>query len=192
MKHRYSALLLATLFTTSSFAATPGIGIHKESGDTTIYIPFQTTTNLLIEPYFNSYQDVYESSSSRGLYEQDINSQSFGIGIFKRNGKTGNSELYYGVRVGYQKHEYKDIYHSTTSSFYNRYRTTMSGIQIAPTIGVAYNFTPQISIAVEAAWEYYNLDGSYEYDEYYGRGEGDLKSRGHETKSRWVLRYQFD
>ena len=153
-------ILAITTLSTNAYSNF-GLGFSLQSDNTNIVqIPINLSDNYLIEPSISySHSDISHS------YTQKDTSYSLGTGIFKRNESFENSDIIYGVKLGY----------GVVDSRFESEDTGVTSIQdynvftISPTLGFEYFFNSSLSIGGRVSLDYSQysgtvIDQSNEYD----------------------------
>ena len=117
-------------------ASNIGLGVSLDSDNNTIYIPYDLSETIRIEPSL-SYSKSYNNSS-------DTNSLEAAIGLFKKQEIVQKMN----ALVGYIRFE-SDYDGSAVNS-----QTDGNGYSIAPTLGFEYYLTDNFSVGAEASVRY--------------------------------------
>lgn len=135
------SMLFGAIFAISTAAFSDvGIGVSFQSDDSNVYIPYDISESIRIEPSIRYYKFKAENNS-------DTESFELGIGLFHKKETMNNLNLLLGARVGYI-----DFNRSYTGSS----ETSGNGYFIAPTLGLEYFIGDKFSIGGEVSLRYEN------------------------------------
>ncbi|MDH5738350.1 MAG: hypothetical protein OEZ23_08560, partial [Gammaproteobacteria bacterium] len=134
-----------------------GIGAEIDS-KTTFYFPIDFGTWVL-EPEISFYDAELDSGALFSTQHYNSEGLTLGFGLFKKKHLNDKSSLYLGFRTGYFESESSTV---TTGGFLGGTiaRTDSDGYYIAPTIGVQYEFVPNLSLGLDLSVRYTDRDGT--------------------------------
>ena len=192
---RFTVAFAALVFAARA-GAEVGLGASLNSDDATIYIPI-SPKRFMIEPYVRhqSAEQVVTSTTSSGAPgTADIESLTFGVGVFHSARPRDNVELYYGARLGYVEQELESVA-LITSPFPIPPSTSSGdadGYSFAPTIGFQYRWLERFSIGADFGWEYLDVESTTINTPSFGSAtEYRTKQETTETHTNIIFRFFF-
>ena len=197
MKQKYFFGLIVTLLisTNQAFASETSFGIganlNSDSNSNVLYFPIMLG-QLILEPSlsYNSVDRVQTDDRNNDHFS--FTGYGLDVGFFGTNKISENNIIYYGLRIGYSKFENKwtdsSIVATSTSQTIKD-----SGYNIAPTFGLQYYFSKNISLGVDQAIQYFKRNSDNTFSGNDGGGFDDVTTEQSSTRSqtRVILRYMF-
>ena len=135
------ALLALPLASTAEI----GIGASFDADDSRIYLPYEFSETIRIEPSLRYYK--YENDSNI-----DSDNLEVAVGVFNKRQVAPNMNFLLGLRVGYI--DYERSYNGN----YSNDSLDGDGYLIAPTLGFEYFISDKFSIGAEVALRYEELE----------------------------------
>lgn len=192
VQHRLCAIfILSSLYCGNSLADETRIGLGTNVLNFNILnIPI-VTGEFLIEPYLKIYQRNINRPDARATYaDDDYEVVELGVGVFRHKLLAGAASLYSysGLRASYFKVSSSSRYVYTDLALSNR-TLKSSGYALAPTIGLDYFVTNNMSVSSELEVRFDNESGSTTIDgvKYSGINESYVRSR-----ASLIFRYYYN
>ena len=193
MKKQLLPLLFIAAISPYAVSSNFGLGASIKTGESTVYLPIRVSENFLVEPFLRYSKDNSETYSvgSNVSYDTSNTSLNFGVGLFKTTDVSEDIKFYYGGRIAYSNNETR--YNISEDSEVNNFTQELDGYTLSPTIGFEYIITNGFSVAIEAEWSFFNLDGEISNSEEPGNislVEGSSND-GNRTGTNVIIRYVF-
>lgn len=168
-----------------------GIGVSFKSNEGSIFLPYQVSERFRVE---GNLQHRRMQSESRGPWEGRSNatdrSTSIGVGLMWLRPVGQGSTLYAGPRLSYLNRSFKNTMVSQDPALPREvsYKTSASGLSVAPTLGYEYFPIKHLSVGGEVAVSYVKLDGGVAWS---NAAEAPMRSTSTETTSSLIVRMYF-
>ena len=138
-----------------------GIGVALDDS-LKIYMPINVG-GMMIEPSLVIISD--ESSLHDNEYKQNYTYDVFelSVGLFKNKRVYENTDLYYGVRLGYVEIKNESSADDVSVGYYSESESNEDGYFIVPTIGAEYYISNNFSLGLDIGLRYEKTDGKETY-----------------------------
>lgn len=172
MKTIISSLLvsLGALSFTAVASADTEVGLGVDLSDfNTLYVPININDNWRVEPFVSYRSDKQNRDDEDYKQLSESRRSELGLGVYKVLSKTENLSFYSGLTVAYveevtdQESYRKEIReydtYTYTSVDNNDYDVDMDGMAYGLHIGIQYDLTSDIELAVEIQGIHSHIDG---------------------------------
>ncbi len=162
----------ALLLSPSLAAADTGVGISFNGNSNVVYVPFDVSERLRIEPAFHYGRSKFGNSAGGKAENMHLS-----VGVFSKTPISETMNLLMGARVGY-----------LTSKNEVQYTTKRDGYSLAPTLGFEYFISENISLGGEVAFQYVKTSEKTSFGQTSTEG-ADQTSTG--TSTELIARFYF-